>query len=400
MKEVMELKNRHFDVIIIGGGIIGSSIAYFTADQTDSACSILVIEKDPGYSLCSTTLSAGGIRQQFSTVENIKMSQFGGKFIKSVKQHLSVKSFVPDLCFEEAGYLFLSGKKGFTQLEKNYKLQKSNHVNVKLLSPAQLEKRFKWLNVSDLAAGCFGSSGEGWLDPYSLLMAFIKKAKFSGVKFIADEVMDVHYTNNKITGVQLRKRGKYSCDFLINAAGTGAAHIAKMVGIKDFPVRSRKRFVYSFECRDKIPGCPMVINPGGVYFRPEGDRFLCGVNPPENRDPDCCDFKMDYQLFEELIWPVLALRVKSFEKIKRGRSWAGHYAYNTFDQNAILGFHPEIRNFLFANGFSGHGLQQAPAVGRAICELITFGCYKTLDLTRFAFDRFAERKPIRELNVV
>ncbi len=144
----------------------------------------------------------------------------------------------------------------------------------------------------------------------------------------------------------------------------------------------------------------MVINPGGVYFRPEGNRFLCGVNPPEDQDPDCCDFKMDYQLFEQIIWPALALRVKSFAAIKRGHSWAGHYAYNIYDQNAILGYFPEIGNFLFANGFSGHGLQQAPAVGRAISELILFGRYQTIDLTRFAYHRFAEGNLIKESNVV
>ena len=197
------IKNRHFDVIIVGGGIIGSSIAYFIADQTGSSCSILVVEKDPGYSQCSTTLSVGGIRQQFSTRENIEISKFGTNFIKSVKDFLSVENFVPELSFKEAGYLFLSTADGYRQVKSNYELQRSQNVNVVLLSPQQLEKRYNWLNISGLSAGSFGESVEGWLDPFSLLMAFVKKAKSLGVTYHSDEVINVHTKKNRIEGLQL-----------------------------------------------------------------------------------------------------------------------------------------------------------------------------------------------------
>jgi len=304
------------------------------------------------------------------------------------------------LSFKEAGYLFLASEAGISTLEKNYRLQKSRDVNVLMMSPSELQSCFPWLHVADLAGGCLGISDEGWIDPYSLLTAFVKKAKYLGVTYLNDDVISIDHFGSKIQSVQLKQNEKIPCEFVVNAAGINAAKEANMVGIKNFPVFPRKRFVYSFECKHSIPSCPLVIDPTGVYFRPEGDKFLCGVSPPEDQDPNRSDFEMDYQLFDDIVWPTLAKRVKWFESIKRSHSWVGHYAYNSMDQNAILGFHPEIQNFILANGFSGHGLQQSPAVGRAISELITYGSYQTLDLTKFSFDRFQSGKLIKEMNVV
>jgi sarcosine oxidase len=168
----------------------------------------------------------------------------------------------------------------------------------------------------------------------------------------------------------------------------------------DLPIRPRKRCVFSFECRTPIEKAPLTIDPTGVYFRPEGAGYIGGVAPPEDNDPDTFDLEPDYSLFEETVWPVLAERIPAFESIKMNRAWAGTYDYNTIDQNAILGPHPEVRNFFFASGFSGHGLQQSPAAGRANAEMITYGAYRSIDLSRFGYDRFARGKPIIELNVV
>ena len=173
-----------------------------------------------------------------------------------------------------------------------------------------------------------------------------------------------------------------------------------MAGIGDCPVRSRKRLVFTFQCREEIPGCPLVVDPGGLYFRPEGDRFVCGVSPSQERDPDCHDLPVDPRFFEEVLWPASAHRVPAFDILKEGTAWAGHYAVNVRDRNAILGPHPEVENFYFAAGFSGHGLQQSPAVGRALSELISFGEYRTLDLRRFGFDRFAAGRLIEEHSVI
>lgn len=144
----------------------------------------------------------------------------------------------------------------------------------------------------------------------------------------------------------------------------------------------------------------MVIDPSGAYFRPEGEGYICGIAPPEDQDPECHDFDVQHALFDEVLWPTLAARVPGFEALRVQRSWAGHYDMNTFDHNVILGPHPAVDNLLFANGFSGHGMQQSPAVGRALSELVTYGAYRTLDLRAFGWQRVLDQKPLREINVV
>ena len=143
-----------------------------------------------------------------------------------------------------------------------------------------------------------------------------------------------------------------------------------------------------------------MVDPRGVWVRPEGEVFICGVSPPEETDARAVDFEVDYALFDDVIWPALAHRVPALEALKQQRAWAGHYDYNTLDQNAVIGCHPEITNFIFANGFSGHGLQQSPATGRAVAELITHQKFVSLDLSLFGYERIAEGRAVRELNII
>jgi FAD-dependent oxidoreductase domain-containing protein 1 len=390
---------QSYDVVIVGGGVIGSAIAYFLATQTEFKGSILVVEKDPTYAEAATSRSAGGVRQQFSTPENIRMGAFGAAFIKSVGEHLSVDGEAPTLPFVEWGYLFLATEAGLGILRYNHRTQSELGADVALLSPAELAARFPWLNVADLAGGSYGRSNEGWTDPYGLLQAFRRKARSLGVTYLADEVLAIGHDARKVTSLTLKSGGIIACGALVNAAGYHAHEIAAAAGI-DLPIRPRKRFIYVFDCRERLERAPLLIDPTGVYFRPEGASYICGVSPPEDEDPDCTDFELDYRLFEEVIWPTLAHRVPAFEAIKLARAWAGHYDYNTLDQNAILGPHPDLTNFYFANGFSGHGLQQSPAVGRAIAELIAYGAYRSLDLRRFSYARVLKNEPIVEINVV
>jgi len=394
------MKKGFYDVAIIGGGIIGSSIACFLATNRDFKGSVLIIEKHPAYFYSSTTLSVGGIRQQFSVAENIEISKFGIEFIKNSGDLLAANGDVPDVYFTEKGYLFLATEKGKETLLHNYDLQKKHNVNVEMLSNNDLKRKFPWLSVGDLIGGCFGIQDEGFLDPYILLKAFINKSKTLGVEFIKDEVVSIKREKNAVTQIELKGGDRITCGNIVNASGASASQVSKMAGITNFPVESRKRNVFVFRCNNKIENCPMVIDPSGVYFRPEGKNFLCGVSPPADQDPESFDFEVTHSMFEEHIWPILAERVEIFDAIRCEHSWAGHYAYNIHDQNAILGFHPEIKNFVFANGFSGHGLQQAPAVGRAISELFTYGNYTTLDLSRLNYSRFKENNLLKEINVV
>lgn len=391
--------NDFCDVVIVGGGVIGSSVAYFLANQTAFDGSIVVVERDPSYSACSTTLSAGSVRHQFSTVENIEMSKFGSDFVKRADELLAVDDDVPDLQFVESGYLFLSTEQGLGVLTENVALQRAHGVDVVLLSADELRSRFPWLRCDDLSAGSLGLSGEGWFDPHSLLLAFKKKAQSLGAIFLKDEVVGLTRSGPRISAVGLKSGARLGCATVVNAAGPRAAMLTRMASV-DIPVRPRKRFVFVFDCRTPIANCPLLIDPSGVYMRPEGRGYICGVSPPEDNDPDCLDFDIDYSVFDEIVWPTLARRVPAFEAIKLSNAWAGHYAYNTLDQNAIVGPHGELDNLLLANGFSGHGLQQSPAVGRAISELITFNEFRTLDLSRFGHGRVVRDEPIRELNIV
>ena len=395
----MPKTNQSFDVVIAGGGVIGSAVAYFLRAHADFDGRVAVIERDPSYADCTTARSVGGIRQQFSTRENILLSRFAAEFVNNADRYLAVDDASPQLAFVEGGYLFLVGPEEIETLKSNHARQSAQGARVVLLEPAELKARFPWLGLSGVALGSLGLENEGWIDPYGLLMAFRNKAKSLGVRYLDDEVAGLGLNEHRVESVALASGDTLGCGWVVNAAGSRASNVAAMAGIA-LPVAPRKRQVFVFECRTEIPGCPLVIDPSGMYFRPESGRFLCGISPPESEDPDTLDHEIDYTMFEELLWPMLAGRVPAFEAVKLANAWACTYAYNTLDQNAIVGTHPEISNFVLANGFSGHGLQQSPGVGRAVAELISCGEYQSIDLTRFGFERILAQAPIRELNVV
>jgi sarcosine oxidase len=387
------------DIVIVGGGVIGSAVAYFLAADPGFGGSIVVVERDPTYAEASTALSVGSVRQQFSTPENIHMSLFGAAFIARIGEHLAVEGEAPEVGWHDGAYLFLASEKGRPILEANHAVQRANGAVNVLLPAEELAQRFPWLRTEDLAAGSLGLEHEGWLDPYGLLNAFRRKARALGVAYRRDGAVGVERQGARIAAVRLGSGARLACGAVVDAAGPRAGEVAALAGIA-LPVRPRKRFVYVFDCRASLHVNQLVIDPSGVYFRPEGTQFIGGVSPPADADPDCFDLEVRYELFEERVWPALAHRVPAFEELKLVRAWAGHYDYNTFDQNAVLGPHPEVENFHFANGFSGHGVQQAPAAGRAVAERIFHGRYVTLDLARFGYDRILRNEPIRELNVV
>ena len=390
---------RTYDVVIAGGGVIGSAIAYFLGADEDFAGRVLVVEPDPSYTECSTTRSCGSIRQQFSTPENIEMALFGIEFLRAAGERLAVDGEAPDIGLHEGGYLFLASESGRAVLEANHAVQQAHGADIALLEPAALTARFPWLSTEGIALGALGLSGEGWFDPNTLLQAFRRKARALGAEYHKDRVVGLTLEKSRISRAVLASGEEIAAGAFVNASGPRAAEVAAMAGI-DLPVRPRKRNVYVFDCRTSISNMPLLIDSSGVYVRPEGSQYICGVSPPEDEDPDCLDLEVEYRWFEETVWPALAARIPAFAAIKQTGAWAGHYAYNIFDQNAVIGSHPKIDNFYFANGFSGHGLQQSPAVGRAISELITGGRFRTLDLTRFGYARFAGNAPVRELNLV
>ena len=388
-----------FDVVIVGGAAVGSAAAYFLAANPDFHGSILVLEQDFSYQKCATTLSAASIRHQFSTPGNICMSQFGTDFIRSIGTTLAVEGETPDVGFIEAGYLFLATTAGADVLRTNHAVQTALGADIALLSAQALATRFPWLDTADLAGGAYGLSGEGWLDAYALLQAFRRKAISLGATYRQARAVRLVREGRRIIAVELADGTRVECGSVINAAGTGAPALARAAGI-DLPVQSRKRCVFHFTSPATLPDCPLVIDPTGAYFRPEGTGFICGIAPPETDDPECFDFDVTHTLFDEVLWPTLAARVPQFEAARLQHAWAGHYDVNTLDHNVIVGAHPEVENLLFANGFSGHGLQQSPAVGRALSELVTHGTWQTLDLSAFGWQRVIDNRPLLEVNVV
>ena len=386
-----------YDIVIIGGAIVGSSIAYYLREEGFSG-SVALVERDPQFSHAATTLSCASIRQQFSIPENIRLSQFTLKLFRRLKETFGADA---DIGFRERGYLILAGEGGLPILKANHEAQIGEGADIVLEDAEQLARRFAWLSTEGISAGAYGLTGEGWFDAHAMLMLFRKALRDKKIDFITASVTGIARDGNRVTGVSLDNGETLAAGIVVNAAGPNAGKVAALAGLA-LPVEPRKRNVFVFEARDKFADMPLLVDPSGIYVRPEGSVYITGGAEPEEGDtaPDPKDFEVNWPLFEEVIWPVLATRIPAFEAIKPTRAWVGHYDYNTLDQNAVIGPHPEVENFLFANGFSGHGLQQAPAVGKSIAELVVHGGYRTVDCTAFGYERVAEGRAFRELNVI
>jgi len=394
-------KTQNYDVVIIGGAIIGSAIAYFLSQMTAFDGRILVIEKDPSYATASTALSAASIRMQFSNRINVLMSKFGSEFIQDFDLQHAADPDIAGLSFNQNGYLFLAETREQSEiLTRNAATQREAGAETELLTRAELGRKFPMLHLDDTCLGAWGPRGEGWFDNMGLLNGFRTLAKRAGVTYLQDSVVALSLAQNRVCTAHLASGEEVSGVDFVNAAGPQAGHIARMADI-DLPVEARKRTTFLFQAQTPPPvDMPLVVDHSGVYFRPEGKMWICATHPLDDPAVDHDDFLPRHQEFDDIIWPRLAARSKQFEAIKLRRMWAGHYAYNTLDQNAIIGRHPLISNMILANGFSGHGLQQAPAVGRAICELICFDQFRSLDLGDLSFERVAKAKPFFEYNIV
>jgi FAD-dependent oxidoreductase domain-containing protein 1 len=382
---------------VIGGGVMGSALAYWLT-RLEPGLQVTVMERDPSYEYASSALSAASIRQQFSASVNIRISQASIAFLRNAADELGMGDEKPDIALHEAGYLYLAAAGGgAAQLRQAHALQVACGADVALLDRAALAKQFGWLNTSDLSLGSLGLSGEGWFDGYALLTAFARKARAQGARYVNADVSGLDIADGAVTGVVLSNGSRIECSHVVNAAGPWARRIAAMAGV-DLPVFARRRTVYVLSCPAAMNPFPLLIDPTGFWIRPEGTKFIAGFSPADDRDDQ--PLQPDYDAFETQLWPALAHRIPAFEEARLERAWAGYFEMNTFDHNAILGPHPSLANLLFMNGFSGHGMQQAPAIGRAMAELILHGRFDTLDLSELSFARVAENRPLREANVI
>lgn len=396
-----------YDVVIIGGAVIGSAVAHFLTENADFDGSVLIIERDPTFAQASTSLSSSSIRNQFSNPINVRIGQYGTQFIRDFADVMEVDGEKPDLGFHEGGYLFLASSDEQVQiLRENHEVQKSLGADVVLWKPDQIKAAFPHLRVDDLQLASYGQSGEGWFSNTGLMNGFRKKARAQGADYLVDEVVEITRVDDRITGVVLKSGQVISCGTLVNASGPRAAKTAAMAGLS-VPVEPRKRSLFVFDCAKTPEGTatvnngslPLMIDPSGSFCRPEGKFFLAGTVPEDDPAVDWDDFEVRHDEFERL-WMDLAERSEAFEAIKLVNFWAGHYAFNTLDHNVIAGPHHEVANFIFANGFSGHGLQQSPAVGRGVAEWITYGEFRSLDLTPIGYDRVVRNEPFLEKAVI
>jgi glycine/D-amino acid oxidase-like deaminating enzyme len=384
-------------VLVVGGGVIGAATAFFLAARHGLRATVL--ERDPSYRQASSALSASSIRQQFSCEINIRLSQASLAFYRRIGDELAVDGTRPDIGLTERGYLFLASAAGVDVLRANHAVQRACGARVSLLTPAALQARLPWLNVDGVAAASLGQAGEGWFDGYSVLQAFRRKAIALGASFESARVERIGCAGSRVAGVACADGRRFDADALLIAAGAWSAPLAAQLGF-DLPVRARKRDVFVLASPAELPGCPLVIDPGGVWFRPEGRGFIAGC-PPRGDDIDDAPLEqIDHGLFEEVIWPALAHRVPAFAALRVTGAWAGYYEYNTFDQNGIVGRLPGCANAFVGCGFSGHGIQQAPAVARGLAELLALGGYESLDLSPLSPQRIIDRRPLLERNVI
>jgi len=395
-------------VVIIGGGVMGAATAWWLVREHGAA--VTVLERDASYARASSALSACAIRQQFSTSINVRLSQQSLQFYRGIGEYLAVGDEVPSIGLVEPGYLYLAATPaGARTLQQQQVLHESCFVYTAHFEPAALQARFPWLHTDDLVLASLGlstaTSGEGWFDGYAALQAFRKAGVAEGVRYLETEAESFETeslaSGTVVRAVCTRSGERITGDAFVLTAGAWSAPLAQQLGVS-LPVRARKRDVFAFECDTDLRDAPLVIDPSGVWFRPEKERgrFLCG-SPPRGDDVDDAPLEqVDHGLFDEVIWPVLAARVPAFDALRVTSSWAGYYEMNTFDRNGLAGPLPGVTNGFTACGFSGHGLQQAPAVGRSLARRIMTRFYGEPSLRPLEVDRVARNYPLYEVNVI
>jgi glycine/D-amino acid oxidase-like deaminating enzyme len=390
------MDRQTYDVVIVGGGIIGSSIAYSLMSSDDNL-KVAVVEMDPVYTRASTTLSMANARIQFSLKQNIQISQYAFDVLAQFEDKMAVGEDNLNIAYRREGNLFLIDEHKRRAAEEALALQKRLGCRVDWWTPEKIKQRFPLYDMSGLLGGTYGQQ-DGHFDAYAVLMGYKAKARSLGATYINDEVVGIVSAGGRISGVKLASGTSLKSIIVVNCAGAWAAGVARMAGVR-LPVEPVKRQIFALDPAVKPAGpLPLTILPSGLYFRTEtGGQILLGKSMDE--DPIGFDFNWDDKRFTEKLWPELAEFVPAFDTLKLVRGWAGLYAVNTLDGNAILGEWPDVKGFFLANGFSGHGLQQAPAVGRYLTELI-IGTTPALDLSIFRPERILENKPINEDGLV
>ncbi len=382
--------------------MIGSSIASFLALNEDFDGSVLVVERDTTYENSSTARTNSCMRQQFSNRLNIQMSQFAADYVRNFRDHLGGDPEVPDLAVDHFGYMYLADRVEFAHtLRENAAVQQSLGAGTKIMSPAEIAADYPFYDLDGIICGSHNLVDEGYFDGGTMFDWMRKSARQHGIEYVANEVVAIGVVDQRVTNIELASGERVTCGTLINAAGPRAVLVAQMAGLH-LPVEPRRRYTFVFQAAEPLPGpLPLTIDPSGVHVRTDAGAYIAGCAPDLDLAVDYDDLDwVDRDIWEDKVWPALANRIPAFERVKITSKWTGHYAHNTVDHNVVIGPHHEVENFIFANGFSGHGLQQAPAVGRGAAELVTYGEFRTIDLTPLGYDRIVTGSPFVETAII
>ena len=352
--------------------MLGSSVAWFLASNPDFDGSILVVEKDPTYEFTSTAHTNSCMRQQFSSQINVQISQFAAEFVSNFKSFFGGDDRVPDIPIQSYGYMYLADTDDFAKvLKESQVVQQACGAGTKYMNAEDIKRDYPFYNVDDIIGANHNLINEGYFDGGTVFDWWKRSAKERGAEYITNEVVSMtkNAAGTKVESVTLKSGDIVHLSKVVNASGPRAARTAAMAGL-EVPVEPRKRYTFIFDAAQPLDrDLPLTIDPSGIHVRTDGTYYLAGCPPDEDLAVDYDDFVQDHSLWEEKVWPVLAHRIPQFEAVKLINSWAGHYAFNVFDQNAIIGPHHEVENFLFVNGFSGHGFQQSPAMGLSLIHI-------------------------------
>ena len=403
MAALIAPKKAAYDVVIVGGAMLGSSLAWFLTNTPGFNGSVLVVERDPTYEFTSTAHTNSCMRQQFSQEINVRISQFAADFVKNFRAYMGGDPRVPDVLLQSYGYMYLANTEKFADiLKENQKIQAACGAGTKYMTRDDIARDYPFYQLDDIIGANHNLIDEGYFEGNTLFDWWKRVARERGVEYLTNEVvaMTKKTTGTRIESITLKSGEIITCGTVVNASGPRAVLTSRMAGI-ELPVEPRKRYTFIFAAEKPLDrDLPLTIDPSGVHMRSDGNYYLAGCPPDDDPAVDYTDFIQDHDIWESKVWPAVATRIPQFEAVKLKNSWVGHYAYNTLDQNAIVGPHDVVENFMFINGFSGHGFQQSPAMGRGLAEFITHGEYRTLDLSPFSYKRIRANRPFTEKAVI
>jgi len=377
-------------ILIVGGGIVGSCIAYHLA-LAGAAAAVTVVEPDPSYKFAATPRAVGAIRLQHSLRENVEMSLYGAQVYSAFAEHVRGGKVEFDPQFRRCGYLYqVHGAEGIAALEAAAQMQREAGVEVQILGADELRRRYPSFRFAGVDCGAL-SLADGEIDPNAALMGFRRAAQGLGVTYVQDRVVALDLSAGLVSAARLASGDSLPVDTVVNAANCWAPEICAMIGVP-VPIEPVRRQQFHYVTQERIEPIPAMRRMGAPGVRRHQDGYLSGYTNREQ--PKGFNWDVEHAKFEEVLWPQLAEQCAAFEAIKLKGAWAGHYDMNLLDGEPIIGRCPTVPNFILAAGFSGHGLMHAPAVGRAVKEMILDGGFRSIDLARLSWRRVVDGRPL------